>query len=48
MRLITLTRPWRIRYGGAYYYVLSRSNKGRNIFFDDGAPQLGSTAKRVN
>lgn len=37
---ITLARPWRIQYGGAYYHVLSRGNEGRNIFFDDGDRKL--------
>jgi len=30
-----IARPWRIKYEGAYYHVLSRGNEGKDIFYDD-------------
>jgi len=30
-----MTRPWRIKFEGAYYHILSRGNERRNIFSDN-------------
>jgi len=30
-----MARAWRIEFEGAYYHILSRGNKQRDIFYDD-------------